>query len=129
MVRTLRNIALTLVAATLLFTLAWHSQLSVNAQNTSQAKTTAQANSFNETGALLQDEQNTIDLVGTYGPSVVAVNVEVRGQRVNPFDGQNFQNLPPEFKQLFEQMSPQDQLPGQNQQDLRSAATLRTRRG
>ena len=38
---------------------------------------------------MLQDEQNTTDVIAAYGPSVVAVNVEVRGQRVDPF-GQGF---------------------------------------
>jgi serine protease Do len=114
MVRRLKNIALILVTATLLFTLAWHSQFAVSAQGSTQP-TTQTTRQLNETGALLQDEQNTIDLIGTYGPSVVAVNVEVRGQRVNPFDGQDFQNLPPEFKQFFQGMIPQGQ-DNQNQQ-------------
>ncbi len=50
--------------------------------------------------ALLQNEQNTVNIVDTYGPSVVAINVTVRGQRVNPFQQQN---VPPQFQQLFPQ--------------------------
>lgn len=43
-------------------------------------------------------EQNTIDIVRRYGPSVVAINVTVEGQRVNPL-----KNLPPELRQFFQQ--------------------------
>ncbi len=52
--------------------------------------------------ALLQDEQNTIDVVEAIGPSVVAITVEVRGQVVNPFeDIAPF--LPEQFRDLFPQ--------------------------
>ncbi len=55
------------------------------------------------------DEQNTVDIVKTYGPSVVAVNVTVQGQRVNPF--QNLpQGLPPQFRQFIPQMPNQPQI-------------------
>lgn len=43
-------------------------------------------------------EQNTIDIVRRYGPSVVAINVTVEGQRVNPLE-----NLPPELRRFFQQ--------------------------
>ncbi|MDN5849574.1 MAG: trypsin-like peptidase domain-containing protein [Nitrococcus sp.] len=46
-------------------------------------------------------EQNTIDIVEQYSPSVVAINVTVKGQRVNPFE-----NLPPELRQFFRQFGP-----------------------
>lgn len=66
-----------------------------------QAQASANAvEPLNETEAFLQDEANTVDIFKTYGPSVVAVNVEVSGQRVDPFAGQN---VPPEFQQFFEQ--------------------------
>ena len=61
---------------------------------------------LDEPAALLQDEQNTVDVVDRYGPSVVAINVAVRGQRVDPFQG-----LPPEFRFFFNQ--PQQGLPQQ----------------
>ncbi len=48
------------------------------------------------TGALLADEQNTVEIVQRSGDSVVAINVEVRGTRVSPFG-----NLPPQFRELF----------------------------
>ena len=50
--------------------------------------------------ALLQNEQNTVNIVNTYGPSVVAVNITVKGQRVNPFQQQN---VPPQFQPFFPQ--------------------------
>jgi len=52
-----------------------------------------------EAAALLQDEQNTIDVIGAIGPSVVAVNVEIRGTVVNPFQDLPF--LPEPFRDLF----------------------------
>jgi len=50
--------------------------------------------------ALLQNEQNTVNIVDTYGPSVVAVNITVKGQRVNPFQQQN---IPQQFQPFFPQ--------------------------
>ena len=52
---------------------------------------------INESEALLQDEVNTISVIDTYGPSVVAVNVELRGERLDPFSQFNFQ-FPPGFQ-------------------------------
>jgi S1-C subfamily serine protease len=46
----------------------------------------------------LADEQNTIDIVKKFGPSVVAINVTVEGERVNPLA-----NLPPQLRQFFNQ--------------------------
>lgn len=64
---------------------------------------------FNEQAALLADEQNTIDIVENAGPSVVAINVEVRGQVIDPFD--RFGDmLPPEFRRFFPQQQPREQL-------------------
>ncbi len=54
--------------------------------------------------ALLQNEQNTVDIVKTYGPSVVAINVTVQGQPVNPLQQQN---VPPQFRQFIPQFTPQ----------------------
>ena len=65
--------------------------------------------------ALLQDETNTIDIVKTYGPSVVSVNVSIPAQ---PAPGtqsgmqggqgqlQN-ENVPPQFRQFFQQFGQQ----------------------
>lgn len=55
---------------------------------------------IDETAAKLQDEQNTIDVVAAVGPSVVAVNVEVRGERVNPFD-EILPFLPEQFRDIL----------------------------
>ena len=90
-------------------------------QETSEADASQAAARLDEARALLEDEQNTTDIIATYGPSVVAVNVEVRGQRVDPFS----QNLPqeffpPEFRRFFqlpEPQQPQD-TPEQPQDDL-----------
>ena len=50
--------------------------------------------------SLLQDEMNTIEVVNALGPSVVAVNVEVRGERIDPWS-QILPNLPEQFRQLI----------------------------
>lgn len=63
---------------------------------------------------LLPDEQNTVDIVNEYGPSVVAVNVTVRGQRVNPLA-----SVPPQLRPFFRQFAPQGQ---QQQQQMERAA-------
>ncbi len=52
-----------------------------------------------EAAALLQDEQNTIDVIEAIGPSVVAINVEIRGNVVNPFQDLPF--LPEPFRDLI----------------------------
>ena len=83
-----------------------NAQGATNDQNQTQNQTQNQNQNQNNVGmsqgALLQDEQNTIDIVKSFGPSVVAVNVEVQGQRVNPFQGQG-QNIPPQFRQFIPQ--------------------------
>ncbi len=59
------------------------------------------------TSALLEDERNTIDIVDALGDSVVAVNVEVRGERVNPFEDV-LPFLPEQFRDLIpQQRTPQ----------------------
>ena len=47
----------------------------------------------------MNNERNTIDIIDRFGSSVVAVNVEILGERLNPF-GDQF-NLPnqPELRQ------------------------------
>ncbi len=82
----------------------WNSQSSmVQAQDVSP---------INESQAFLQDELNTIDVIETYGPSVVAINVEVRGEIVNPFSQFQFPpgfQLPPGFEDFFNQQQNQNQ--------------------
>jgi serine protease Do len=61
---------------------------------------------LDEASAFLADEQNTIDIVERFGGSVVAVNVEFRGQMIDPF--QQFQEqLPPQFRDFFRFQLPQ----------------------
>lgn len=62
----------------------------------------AQITTVDENQALLQNELNTIEVIETYGPSVVAVNVEVSGQMVNPFGNQDFfDQIPEQFRDLI----------------------------
>src|SRR5690625_4968284 len=63
----------------------------------------AQANdeSENETQALLEYEQNTIDIVDRYSNSVVSILVEVAGQRVDPFEEIPEGQIPPLFYGFF----------------------------
>ncbi|HKI56884.1 MAG TPA: trypsin-like peptidase domain-containing protein [Trueperaceae bacterium] len=75
---------------------------SVNAQSASSS-----ASPSTQQSALLQSEQNTVNIVKQYGPSVVAVNVTVQGQRVNPFQGQN---VPPQFQPFIPQQPQQQTL-------------------
>jgi serine protease Do len=56
----------------------------------------AEAEPLDERAAMLEDEQNTIDIVNRYGASVVAIMVEVLGETVDPF-----QALPPQFRDFF----------------------------
>ena len=55
---------------------------------------------IDERAALLQDEANTVSVIETYGPSVVAVHVEVLGRAVDPFE-QLREQLPPQFRDFF----------------------------
>jgi S1-C subfamily serine protease len=55
-----------------------------------------EVSSIDENAAFLQDEQNTISIVETYGPSVVAINVTARGENVTAMD-----NIPEEFRDLL----------------------------
>lgn len=74
----------------------------------------AQEQPLDETQALLEDEENTISVYDTFGNSVVAINISVRGEMVNPFE--EFQDqlppgfqLPPEFQQPDGENAPQQQ--------------------
>ncbi len=85
----------------LLLSIATVSVLSLGAYSFIQASQpqtvlAQEVSSINEGQALLQDEENTISIVDTYGPSVVAINVTIRGQAVIP---EQFQDLlPPGFE-------------------------------
>lgn len=56
---------------------------------------------FDESEAFLADEQNTIDMVNAFGPSVVAINVSVQGEAMRPFNDIPPDQLPPEFRDLL----------------------------
>ncbi len=68
-----------------------------NAQQSQSGGSGGQTTQVTNQG-LLPSEQNTVNIVKKYGPSVVAINVTVKGQAVSPFA-----NLPPQFQQFFQQ--------------------------
>jgi len=57
--------------------------------------------SYNELEAFLVSEQNTVDIVNAFGPSVVAINVSVQGEAMRPFEDVPQEQLPPEFRDLL----------------------------
>ena len=58
--------------------------------------------------ALLQDETNTVDIVKTYGPSVVSVSVSIPAQPAPGMQGGQGQlQIPPQFRQFFQQFGGQ----------------------
>jgi serine protease Do len=67
---------------------------------------------IDEARALLEDERNTVEVVERYGASVVAVNIYMLGQRLDPFEG-----LPEEFRRFFDFFQPQ--MPGQQPEQQR----------
>jgi serine protease Do len=58
---------------------------------------------------LLESELNTIDIVERFGDSVVSVNVEISGRRVDPFEGVPEEQVPPFFRQIPPQQIPPQQ--------------------
>ncbi len=82
-------------------------------QQASFGVVSAQDSSFRQARALIEDERNTVDIVNDYGPSVVAIHVVVKGQRMNPsFNNQlppgMLEQLPPQFREFFQfQQMPQ----------------------
>ncbi|MEX2536715.1 MAG: trypsin-like peptidase domain-containing protein [Trueperaceae bacterium] len=60
-----------------------------------------------ESDELLASELNTIQIAERYSNSVVSINLEVSGQRVDPFDGVPEESIPP----FFRQFTPQEQPP------------------
>jgi serine protease Do len=68
----------------------------VQAQDQTTQSTTG-VQPLDESAALLADEENTISVIDTYGNSVVAINIEISGQTVDPFGGLQNQ-LPPGFQ-------------------------------
>ena len=56
---------------------------------------------IDEPAALLADEQNTIEVVNTFGPSVVAINVTIQGEPMRPFSNVPEDRLPQDFQDLL----------------------------
>ncbi len=92
------------IAATVFIGLGAISYFSSNSFTPQTAQAQA-VSPLDESQALLADELNTIEIVDLYGPSVVAVNVEVRGQRMDPF-GDLLEQIPPQFRDQFRFMIP-----------------------
>ena len=70
---------------------------------------------FDEAGALLANEINTIDVIDRFGASVVAVSVAVRGETMSPFEGLPDDEVPDDyrrFKQFFGDEPPVQQSSG-----------------
>ncbi len=67
------------------------------------ATSSAQFDDSEPNADLLDHERTTVALVQRYGPSVVTVNVEVEGRRVDPFEGLPDDFVPPQFREFFEQ--------------------------
>jgi serine protease Do len=76
-------------------------------QETQSESATSENSSTPDTSALIEYERNTIEVVNTYGPSVVAVNVEVQGQRQSQFEGIPEDQLPEFFREFLPQFTPQ----------------------
>lgn len=60
---------------------------------------------------LQPDERNTVEIFQRYGPSVVAIEVEVRGERVDPFERIPEGMIPPQFREFFERDRPRGEAP------------------
>ncbi|HYW76824.1 MAG TPA: trypsin-like peptidase domain-containing protein [Gammaproteobacteria bacterium] len=65
---------------------------------TADTQSTNANTSASAPSGLLAYERNTVNIVHQYENSVVAINVTVRGKRVNPLKG-----LPPQMRQFFHQ--------------------------
>jgi serine protease Do len=56
---------------------------------------------FNEPEAFLENELNTVEVVNAFGPSVVAINVILQGEPMQPFANVPKDQLPPDFQDLL----------------------------
>ncbi len=63
---------------------------------------TAGAAGAKELDELQAGERNTVEVYQRYGPSVVAIEVAVRGEQVDPFEGIPKDMIPPRFREFFE---------------------------
>lgn len=72
------------------------------AQEAQESIQEAQVQPIDEAQALLEDEENTISVYDTFGNSVVAINISIRGEAVDPFADLQLPpgfELPPQFQQ------------------------------
>lgn len=74
------------------------------AQNAQSGQNQSIQTAGNQNNGYQQYEQNTINIARKYQQSVVAINVTVKGKRVNPL-----QNIPPQMRQFFKQFQPFNQ--------------------
>jgi S1-C subfamily serine protease len=90
--------ALVLLFASLLFLAA----CGVSADPTEKIEpTVALHETFNEPEAFLANERNTVEVVNAFGPSVVAINVILQGEPMQPFANVPPDQLPPDFRDLL----------------------------
>ena len=95
-----------IIVLVLIPVMAWFMGYRMAAVDGSQAGQVAAApinatKSFDEPEALLANEENTIDVVQKFGPSVVAINVNIQGEAMRPFEDIPADQLPPEFRDLL----------------------------
>jgi serine protease Do len=96
----MRRVALSAVVVALLG-LGAYGILDRNAPQSSmvqaQDQTEVNVQPLDESAALLEDEENTISVIDTFGNSVVAINISIRGEVIDPFAELQDQ-LPPGFQ-------------------------------
>ena len=63
---------------------------------------TQNTSAFDEAGALLADERNTIDVIDSFGSSVVAVSVSVSGEATSSFEGLPDEQAPDDYRRFRE---------------------------
>ena len=66
-----------------------------------------------DVGEMQPAERNTVELYQEFGTSVVAIEVTVRGERIDPFERIPEDMIPPRFRQFLEQQIPQHEAPQQ----------------
>ena len=70
----------------------------------------SQKQRLKNTDSWSQEERETIAVVERYGPSVVAVNVSVSGERLNPLGMVPLEQVPPQLRDYFRQYQQPQQL-------------------
>jgi serine protease Do len=81
--------------------------------STTTESTTVGVQPLDENAALLEDEENTISVIDTFGKSVVSINIYLRGEVVDPFANLQLPpgfELPPDFQQPEAPQGSEDEL-------------------